>query len=519
MEVLVFLLVIVAMIWGFNKFRVLKHRGKPESTVVTKVLDRKIQLLESPSLATTHEKDSRVKRSGDLRTSAISPPDVSVKDAAGQGQTQSFIDLDLCEMLEAISRFPAAEVFKSLSTEKQLFISEQLKEYFGVRERKRHARLKSAEFVKQKKIEEYEAVKFAIAENNDWFVAAKEGRTHVTPESLKQRTKTARELYSRKQIYLDTLLPEVDSKIKAVISQIESEEMQELMFQRQNLESLLLPFHKELDRVRRQVVVAQAKQRIRQRREEEARRQEEHQAFLHRVRTEELERSRILAEERRQERAEGIRRQVEERGIPYLVHFTPISNLASILEHGLKSRNALIGRKYTFTDEVRADGWLDWISLSVSFPNYRMFYSKRNSLDYVDGWAILLIRREALWELDCKFILTNAASYQIRMFRDDKWSSVEAFEDMFDYVEHRGNIPDYFTTDPQAEVMIKNEVPRDFIDMIVVERHADLKRMCGLGDIQVDTIPELFRWRSDFEHWQHFRLRPFRSVGEMEARF
>lgn len=304
-------------------------------------------------------------------------------------------------------------------------------------------------------------------------------------------------------------MPEADSKIKTVIAQIESEEKQETLFKKRDLERLLLPFHEEYERERRQVIVAQTKERMRHREEEEARRQREYEALLNRLRAEELERNWILAEERRKKRADDIRARVDARKILHLVHFTPIANLESILEHGLKSRNALAGHKYVFTDEYRSDGCLDWISLSVSFPNYKMFYAKKNSLKDVDEWAILLIKKEVLWELDCKFILTNAASFGIRIFRDEKWSSVEAFEDMFGYVEHRIGIPDFYTTDPQAEVMIRDEVPSHYIGMIAVERQADANRLGNLEDIRLRTVPELFKWRNDFEHWRQFRLSPF----------
>lgn len=520
MELVFLLITILALIWGFNKFRAPKNHTKFECNIVKEGTATTAQDIESRELATTHEKNNRAQHSVNSRASAISATEPSIKDKVGQDQSvNSFGDDDLYQMLEAISTFRTAEVFSSVSTEEKLSIRKQLEEHSAAREQNRYARLELAEFKKQKTINELEAVEFAIAENDDWFVAAKEGEVDVTPESLKQHRRKAEELYARKRTIIDNLLPEADSKIKTVISKIESEEMQEMLFQRRDLERLLLPFHEERERARRQVIVAHAKERMRQREEEEARRQKEYEAPLNRLRAEKLEKSRFLAEERRKKRVEGISARADARKIPYLLHFTPIANVESILEHGLKSRNALANRKYIFTDGYRSDGWLDWISLSVSFPNYKMFYAKKNSLNDVDGWAILIIKRDALWELDCKFILTNAASFEIRMFRDDKWSSVEAFEDMFNYAEHRNGIPDYFTTDPQAEVMIRNEVPKNYIGMIAVERQADLKRLGSLEGVRVETIPELFKWRSDFEHWRKFRLSPFPSGGKTEARF
>jgi hypothetical protein len=122
-----------------------------------------------------------------------------------------------------------------------------------------------------------------------------------------------------------------------------------------------------------------------------------------------------------------------------------------------------------------------------------MFYLKRNALKDVGGWVVVLIRPEVLWELDCKFILTNAASFGIRMFGDERWSSVNAFEDMFGHPDHRIEIPACYTTDPQAEVMVRNEIPSRYIGMIAVQNPCDMNRLNNLSDIRVEVCPELFR--------------------------
>lgn len=415
--------------------------------------------------------------------------------------------------------FNVQDLFDSLSPEEQDRINCSISNNTRSREVERFERLQAAEIAKNKLVQELDLIECEIADNNNWFITAKEHKAFVTNDALNQHRMIAKELYSRKRRTIDSLLPKAESSIKTVISQIEDEEAQESLFKKKDLQSLLLPFYEKRERERVDAIVAQAKERIRKREQKEASRQEEYEALLNRLSAEELERSRIFTTEQRKERTDYIRTQVETKKISHLVHFTPIANVESILENGLRSRNALAGHQYVFTDDYRTDGWLDWISLSVSFPNYKMFYAKKNSLKKIDGWAILLIKKEVLWELDCKFILTNAASYGIRMFRDDTWSSVKAFEDMFNYVEHRSGIPDCFTTDPQAEVMIKNEVSSNYIDLIAVERRHDLKRLGKLQDIKVETIPELFKWRSDFEHWRKFHLSPFSSDSKLVTPF
>lgn len=239
-----------------------------------------------------------------------------------------------------------------------------------------------------------------------------------------------------------------------VIFQIQKENEQESLLQMRDMEQMLQPFS------------------IGQKRENES---------------EQIPADHCIPEENlRGDQKEAIRARVEARKICHLVHFTPVENVESILGKGLLSRSALDlnDLQYTYTDEQRLDRGLDWISLSVSFPNYKMFYAKRESLKKkVSGWAVLLIKKEALWKLDCRFFPTNAACFGVQKFQDNKYSSVEAFERMFiDFKRNKG-IPDYYTTDPQAEVMIRNKVSFEYIDGIEFENS------------------KLFGCRSDYDDW------------------
>ena len=69
---------------------------------------------------------------------------------------------------------------------------------------------------------------------------------------------------------------------------------------------------------------------------------------------------------------------IKRRNITELCHFTRVSNYESIMKYGLCSRAYLESHDVLsaeYSDELRLDGYIDAISLSVSFPNYKMFYS------------------------------------------------------------------------------------------------------------------------------------------------
>ena len=104
---------------------------------------------------------------------------------------------------------------------------------------------------------------------------------------------------------------------------------------------------------------------------------------------------------------------IDNQKINYLVHFTAVDNLQSILRHGLLSRKILCERNipYFHTDTERIDGHLDAISVSVSFPNYKMFFKKREYFKE-KTWIVIFISTDILTNSDCFFIDGNAAEYK-----------------------------------------------------------------------------------------------------------
>lgn len=207
---------------------------------------------------------------------------------------------------------------------------------------------------------------------------------------------------------------------------------------------------------------------------------------------------------------EEIQEVVDQRGIRELVHFTPVANLLSILKHGLLSRQELNRRRlrYVVVDQERFDRLKDYISLSVSFPNYKMFHMKRQELqDQVDpdrGWAVLLISPRVLYELDCLFFRTNAAS---RCFQDKSnlWqlATAWAFRCMFYEHECRERIPLWYTTDPQAEVMVRQWVPPQYFLGIAArdQRHREFLATRLGRNITIVVREELYHQREDWIYW------------------
>ena len=200
------------------------------------------------------------------------------------------------------------------------------------------------------------------------------------------------------------------------------------------------------------------------------------------------------------------RGECERRGISTVVHFKDIRNLASIFRNGLLSVGELKRRGVTFfpSDTARWDGRPDAISLSVEFPNWQMFHSKRQQ----EGrcWAVIGIESRILWELDCAFMPDNAARAALRRFPPPR--GAEAFRALFADLGGRTRLDlglrDCYPTHPQSEILCFQSMPLEFVKFI----HVDSRRVGQrLRQHAVDTPiplfvePKYFRPRNDWQHW------------------
>jgi len=227
-----------------------------------------------------------------------------------------------------------------------------------------------------------------------------------------------------------------------------------------------------------------------------------------------LARGRIAQEEERArlQRRDAIRTYCATRGIDTLVHFTRLENLAGILVDGILPRSTLErqARRIIFNDDIRTDGHKDAVCLSIGFPNYKMFYKYRCA-DQAATWAVLLIRADVLWELDCAFCWANAACSAIRRVPLASRKEPSSLERMFaDQCEVSGisraacGIPDCYPTNPQAEVLAFSRVPLDYLAVACFKDQASRSRCPTPNGIRitVDVKPEYFSPRSDWQVWE-----------------
>jgi hypothetical protein len=204
-------------------------------------------------------------------------------------------------------------------------------------------------------------------------------------------------------------------------------------------------------------------------------------------------------------RAETIRKLVSELKIPFLIHFTRVENLQSIIQHGLwpVARIGEIGVKPQINDQHRIDGHLEATSLSVAFPNYRMFYKYRMENKNTD-WVVLGIDPAVLWKKECAFCKHNAADSKITCQSLPALKSAESFKSMFEEIDGRSSrtdqkLKEFYPTDEQAEVLVFEVIEPKYICGVSFDTSKkDLKGSYEkmLGDRQILVSGFYFHSRS-----------------------
>lgn len=200
---------------------------------------------------------------------------------------------------------------------------------------------------------------------------------------------------------------------------------------------------------------------------------------------------------------------IQSRGINYILHFTQLGNLDSILANGINTRDYCETNQfqYSYNDSHRLDGHTNASCFSIGFPNYKMFYKLRRETDGVE-WVVLALHPRLLIEKDCAFYPTNAASNPIRHVDPNTLKSAQALENMFSEVSGKPSRADlklanFCTTDPQAEVLVFDQIEPSYIGGIATPSKtlADTLRARNLN-IDVQYVDGFFSARKDYEHWK-----------------
>ena len=204
------------------------------------------------------------------------------------------------------------------------------------------------------------------------------------------------------------------------------------------------------------------------------------------------------------------------RGVQHLVHFTRIDNLPSVLRSGLLSRDELQAQeiRHSYNDPYRFDHLSNGTCLSITFPNYKMFYRLRQEHPEQD-WAVLRIDPAIVSHKRCVFNYENAASKQLSTLSAESRMGIEALRGMFS--DHDGmpsrstlRIPENLPTNPQAEILVLDHIePRYILEVAIdtKDRVRDMNSIIALakehnGAPRFVHDRSLFDARVDYAHWR-----------------
>ena len=176
---------------------------------------------------------------------------------------------------------------------------------------------------------------------------------------------------------------------------------------------------------------------------------------------------------------------IQEKEIPFLVHFTNLKNLDSIFKHGLVPRDQLgrLESESEINDENRLDGHEDSISLSISFPTCQRFDKIRQTSE--DQYCSLARSPKLLLEKNSAFCKYNAADSAISTQDINALKSPEALLSMFDELttqrsREEQKLKPCDPTDVQAEVLVFGSIPKSYIVAVVFPDKASSDGYKGL---------------------------------------
>lgn len=204
-------------------------------------------------------------------------------------------------------------------------------------------------------------------------------------------------------------------------------------------------------------------------------------------------------------REDLLRFLAEERGVVQLLHYTPLDNVPHILRFGLVPRAHLMIPAVRMvlnpriTDAVRDEDFLEKNCISISFPNWKLFYAMRQKFSRWQ-WAVLRLDTAAAAEFVCEFVPTNAANPETQHL-----SGLEAARRVFsgEALRRQLGLASHEPTDPQAEVLADSVIPPAMVLEVCVESTSAREVLASRGvTTRVSVEPALFAPRRDYASWR-----------------
>lgn len=162
------------------------------------------------------------------------------------------------------------------------------------------------------------------------------------------------------------------------------------------------------------------------------------------------------------------------RGVTRLCHFTKLQSLTHIITsaNGILASSLIPQDARKVNDTVRYDGELDFVCCSVQYPNsWFLKKSTQNNTDRVfEDWVVLYVDLSILKYRKAKFCPCNASKSSGAHINGnmDKIDSIFAPSVSTFAYSRSPKMLSSCPTDGQAEILIKDSIPRKYINGIAV---------------------------------------------------
>lgn len=154
---------------------------------------------------------------------------------------------------------------------------------------------------------------------------------------------------------------------------------------------------------------------------------------------------------------------LQRRQIKWMFHFTHFTNLESIIQRGILSREKMEGSEISFepTDMDRFDGLLGGISISLSFPNFWMLKRKVESKG--NNFVIIEISANALLNKRILAFPSNASRFEFESLvpkHPEDFVGARGLNNLYlnQEVRLRNNLESSIPTDLQSEIMVFDSI-------------------------------------------------------------
>lgn len=194
---------------------------------------------------------------------------------------------------------------------------------------------------------------------------------------------------------------------------------------------------------------------------------------------------------------------LKSRAVSRLCHFTKLQNLTHIIatEDGIIASGSIQQDTKNANDTARYDGELDHVCCTIEYPNSWFLNSaiEKNIDNIFKDWVVLCIDLDVLLVRSAKFCECNASKSHGRFIRNDFENIDQIFADRvstFPYPRTLKMLP-CCPTNGQAEILIKDNIPRRYISRIIVgdlniaKQVYAIQKIYGISEIPLYIAPNV----------------------------